>query len=243
MRIALVENEVELLTQLTELISKELSSIGDLSHQIHTFTSGEEFLEKWHVGRYDLIILDIYMKENGLLGIEVAHKIRETDDVVRLAFCTTSNEFASESYEVDAKFYLKKPITEEGIAKLFKRLDIESMELNRTVTLPDSRPVYLRKILYTEYNNHIITLHFKDDTSYKVRISQKDMEDLLMPYGFFCTPNKGLIVNFYEVKRIHEEMLILSDGEQLPISRRKLKDIKDAYTKFCFTKMRKEVDA
>ena len=242
MRIALVDDEVSILEHLSELISKELSSIGDITHQIYTFSNGEEFLSQWHPGKYDLIILDIYMKEHGLIGIDVAHKIRETDSTVRLAFCTTSNEFAAESYEVEARFYLQKPITEASVSKMFKRMNLERMELNRTVTLPNGQPVFLRKILYTEYSNHTVTIYLKDNTSLKLRLSQKEMEDILLPYGYFCNPNKGLIVNFYEVKRISEEMLILSNDEQLPVSRRKSKDIKNAYTKFQLKKMQKEVD-
>ena len=37
-----------------------------------------------------------------LTGVDVARKIRETDHNVRLVFCTTSNDFANESYEVAA---------------------------------------------------------------------------------------------------------------------------------------------
>lgn len=241
MRIALIDDDATILQRLSELISQELSSFGDLTHQIHTYNSGESFLAEWHQGCFDLIILDIYMKEDGLLGIDVAHKIRETDDSVNLAFCTTSNEFAAESYEVEAKFYLQKPISEMGIKKMLKRMNLEDMELNRIITLPGGKAIRLRSILYTEYSNHNVTIYFKDKTTYRFRFSQKEMEDLLIPYGYFCNPNKGLIVNFYEVMRISEEMLILTNGESLPISRRKLKDIKDAYTKFYFIKMRREV--
>lgn len=241
MRIALIDDDVTILQHLSALISQELSSFGGLTHQIHTYTSGESFLSEWHPGCFDLIILDIYMKEEGLLGIDVAHKIRETDHSVSLAFCTTSNEFAAESYEVEAKFYLQKPISELGVKKMLKRMNLEDMELNRIITLPNGKAIRLRSILYTEYSNHNITIYFKDKTNYRFRFSQKEMEDILMPYGYFCTPNKGLIVNFHEVTRINEELLILTNGENLPVSRRKLKEIKDAYTKFCFMKMRKEV--
>ena len=242
MRIALIDDDVTILKRLSELISQELSSYGDVTHQIHTYTSGESFLEEWHQGCFDLIVLDIYMEEKGLLGIDVAHKIRETDETVSLAFCTTSNEFAAESYDVDAKFYLQKPVSELGVKKMLKRMNLEDLELNRIITLPNGKAIRIRNILYTEYSNHTVTLYFKDKTTYRFRFSQKEMEDLLMPYGYFCNPNKGLIVNFYEVTRISEEMLILTSGDNLPVSRRKLKDIKDAYTKFSFMKMRKEMN-
>lgn len=240
MRIALIDDDNSHLMQLQEFISEELLSFGGNTHKIDTFCSGENFLSCWQTDKYDLIILDIYMEE--LTGIETARKIRETDDTVQLAFCTSSNEFASESYEVNARYYLQKPVTKSGIVQMFQRLNLETLELNRAITLPDGHPVHLRSILYTEYSNHTITVYMKDNSTYKFRFSQKEMEELLLPFGYFCNPNKGLIINFYEVTRLNEEMLVLSNQKQFPISRRKSKDIKDAYTKFCFKNMQKEID-
>lgn len=45
-----------------------------------------------------------------LTGVDVARKIRERDSNVKIVFSTTSNEFASESYEVNACYYLRKSI-------------------------------------------------------------------------------------------------------------------------------------
>ena len=67
---------------------------------IDNFSSGEEFLSRFTAGLYDLVVLDIFMGD--LTGVDVARKIRETEHNVRLVFCTTSNDFASESYEVAA---------------------------------------------------------------------------------------------------------------------------------------------
>ena len=64
------------------------------------FSSGEEFFSRFTAGLYDLVVLDIFMGD--LTGVDVARKIRETEHNVRLVFCTTSNDFASESYEVAA---------------------------------------------------------------------------------------------------------------------------------------------
>ena len=159
MRIALIDDDKSILEQLSELIAKELTSIGDMTYEIHTFCSGEDFLATWQAQIYDLIVLDIYMKQHGLLGIDVARKVRETDDTVAIAFCTTSNEFAAESYEVDARYYLQKPISTSNVTKMFQRLNLENMEINRTITLANGQPVFLRKILYTEYTNHIVTFY------------------------------------------------------------------------------------
>ena len=97
MRVAFIDddpNELKILhTYFNDLTDPSTISIDD-------FSSGEEFLSRFTAGLYDLVILDIFTGD--LTGVDVARKIRETDHNVRLVFCTTSNDFASESYEVAA---------------------------------------------------------------------------------------------------------------------------------------------
>ena len=97
MRVAFIDddpNELKILhPYFNDLTDPSTISIDD-------FSSEEEFLSRFTAGLYDLVILDIYMGD--LTGVDVARKIRETDHNVRLVFCTTSNDFASESYEVAA---------------------------------------------------------------------------------------------------------------------------------------------
>ena len=110
------------------------------------------------------------------------------------------------------------------------------------MTLPDGHPVLIRRILYTDYCNHVVTLYIRDEEPYRVRISQTDLEALLLPYGYFFSPVKGIIINFYEVVKMTEEDFILSSGKVIHITRRKYRDAKDAYTRFRFDKIRREVE-
>ena len=241
MRVALVDDDKLHLNTLYQLLDNELSSIGDSAHIIKTFHSAEEFLTTWECGLYDLIVLDIYMGK--ITGIELAYKIRETDPQVLLAFCTTSNEFASESFEVGAKHYLRKPITSDCIQKMFSRLNLDEVEKNRITILPDGHTVKLRNIIYTEYANHSVTVYIKREKPHRFRISHTEVENHLMPHGYFYAPCKGIIVNFYEVTAYDEAdgSFKMSTGEVIPVVRRKQKDAKETYTKFLFRKMSKEV--
>lgn len=238
MRIAIVDDDSFQLVFLHRLITTELCSIGAENHQIDTFESGVQFLEQWQPETYDLIVLDILMDR--LTGIEVAHKIRETDEHVRLAFCTSSNEFASESYEVNAQHYLLKPITADSISKMFKRLNLVHVEQVRVVRLPDGHPLVLRNILYTEYSNHVVTFYLKEEAPYRLRISQAETEALLFPHGCFLSPYKGITVNLHAVKELTDDTLVLHNGTRLMITRRKLKEVKDAFRTFRLNQSRKQ---
>jgi DNA-binding LytR/AlgR family response regulator len=208
---------------------------------IDTYRSGQSFLDHWSAGQYDVIILDIFM--GGITGVEVAKKIRLTDRDVKLVFCSHSNEFATESYEVNAQYYLLKPATQGSITNMLRRLNLELIQLQEFVTLPDGHDVILRDIVFTEYYNHVVTLYMKNKESYRIRTNHAIVEDLLTPCGFIHSPSKGILVNFHEVTAVSDDSFTMSEGTVLPISRRKNKEIQTAYIKFRFQKMRAEVKA
>ena len=232
MRVALVDDTPEELQILSGILDKELPQA-----EVSMFSSGESFLKEWENNTYDLILLDIYMEE--MLGVDVARKIRETDFDVRIVFCTTSNEFASESYEVGANYYLQKPVSATSFQRMLKMIRLDDYEMNRFITLPDSQKIVLRNITYTEYYNHTIIIHSKKRADLQTRMSQMEWEALLSEYKFLYSCSKGLVVNFHEVENTEDGMFVLKNGEQVPISRRKAKDALEAYAHFRFEEMRK----
>ena len=144
MRIAIVDDD----TQTQKSLYADLTELLGLPADIRTFGSGEHFLSCFEPGAFHLVILDIFTGK--LTGMDVARKIRETDQDVRLVFCTSSNEFASESYEVDACHYLHKPFGKDRLCAMINRLDLENAEKLRSLQLPDGQSIVLRDILYAE---------------------------------------------------------------------------------------------
>lgn len=245
MRIALADDNAAELSELAQMIESELTAAG-LSPEIVTFSSGAALLENWRVGTYDAVILDIFMGEPN--GVETARRIRETDSEVRLAFCTHSNEFAAESYEVSALYYLRKPLTRAGVATMLKRLRLDELERCRMVTLPGGRKVLLHSILFTEYYNHVVTVHLAKVPSLgetaggtlRVRTSQAAMEEALLPLDSFVSPARGIIVNFYAVDRVHRGDLVLRNGQTIRVARRRYKAVQEAYEHFCLRLARQD---
>ena len=240
MKIALVDDELTQLMNLKKLLSAQLQQLtSDASHLIDSYRSGRSFLDNWTAGQYDVIVLDIFM--GGPTGVDVAKRIRQTDLEVKLVFCSRSNEFAAESYQVNAQYYLVKPATVGSVSNMMKRLIPDLMQ-QETVTLPDGNVVLLRQILFTEYYNHVVYVHLKDGQVHRLRTNHAIMEELLIPCGYIFSPSKGLLLNFYEITQATDNSALMSDGTTLPVSRRKSKEFSSAYTKFRFQKMRMEVD-
>jgi len=238
-RIAIVDDLPVERTRLTEMLTAELHTTHTDIHKLDTFDSAEAFLEKWTPEGYDLVLLDIYM--GGVTGVEAARKIRETDENVHLVFCTTSNEFASESYALGISYYLHKPYSADDLKRMIRKVRPADYELTRYVLLPDGQKLILRTVTYTQYDNHVISIFRKQSPALTVRMSQGAFEALVADAEFIVPCSKGLTVNLYEVDRMDESDFILKDGSLVPISRRKLKDVQKLYDEFLFRKMRKEM--
>ena len=232
-KIAVVDDDIHVSEQLRTCLNELLGSACEIDY----FPNGESFLTAWQPAAYDLVILDIFM--TGMTGLEVARLMRQTDRAVRLVFITTSNEFASESYEVNASYYLRKPFDSERVKVMLNRLDLDEIEKTRTIKLPDGTAAVLRRIIYVDFALHRVTLHCKEHKEVTVRSNFSEIEPLLCAYPYFFSPTKGVIVNFYEVAAQGGSTFRMSDGSLIPISRRRAKEVLDAYSSFLFEQLRK----
>lgn len=237
MKIALVDDDIQACDHLRAC----LDSLLGPSCALTCYASGEAFLAAWQPGLFDLVVLDIFMA--GMSGVEVARAVRATDKAVKLVFCSSSNEFASESYEVNARDYLRKPFSRERVAAMLDRLELTELERSRSLTLPNGVSVVLRNISYVDFSAHRVVLHSRQGGTTVVRVPFSQMESLLCAYPYFFCPTKGMIVNFYEVAAQNGNAFALRDGTIVPISRRKAKEALDAYSAFLFRQLRKEGDA
>lgn len=134
MKIAIVDDIKGEAERLSGLVARYLSTHGLFCDQTDLFASGEAFLEHFEPGRYDIIFLDIYM--SGMTGMETARRIREQDTNCSLLFVTTSPDFAIDSYDVNATYYLLKPVNEAQVTRALDRCNMDRIERDRYVMVP-----------------------------------------------------------------------------------------------------------
>lgn len=87
--------------------------------EIQTFSSGRELLSS-DLTEYALVFLDIYM--DGINGIETARAINRVNPGMKIVFCSSSPEFVSESFEVEAYRYFIKPMKRDKFKELMDEL-------------------------------------------------------------------------------------------------------------------------
>jgi len=197
--------------------------------KIDVFTSGEELLET-DVTAYDLFVLDIFMGE--LNGIETARELIERNPGAQIIFCSTSNEFAAESYDVSALRYLTKPVHEE---KFFATLDryFHAHTTLRTLTFKQNRMdehVYLSEVLWIETGDHKCVIHTKN-SEIVTRTSFAALSDQVKDANF-VKPIRYALVSLDAVVAIPNDSFTLSDGSVIPISRELRAEMKKAFSDY-----------
>lgn len=96
-----------------------LQSVG---FNVDTAITGLQALYKINRKQYDLVILDINLPD--MLGDEVAEKIRENSDDVKIIMITGYSSFKDEvkEEELGIKEVLMKPIPPEDLVKITKKM-------------------------------------------------------------------------------------------------------------------------
>lgn len=238
LRIAITDDLNSEREKLSSAIVAPFEKVGLEIGNIDEYTSGEALLKQFSAGKYDLLFLDIYM--GGMSGVETAKRIRAIDKNVVLVFVTTSNEFASESYAVKANFYLLKPVRADSIRQLAETVAQQLKNTSSAVALPDGTVIPLSSLVYTSCSGHYVNVYLVGSEPLKIRTTHKIMEETLSKYDGIISCNKGVMVSLANVAKLDGENFSMINGDTVPISRRKMTQIKNDYTSFVLARIHGE---
>ncbi len=206
------------------------------SASVEVYESAERLLGVFYPGKFDLLILDIYM--TGMTGIDALEKIREKDSRVVAAIATTSQDFALESYRLHAARYLEKPVRKEEIADL----------LQFVIMKKDAEPHYeggssdtkvripFDQILYVEQRGRSLYIYLENKEEVTLRGTLDSEEEKFQGHNFYRC-HKSYLVNLARICSIDRELLtfVMEDGAQVHISRRGFFAAKRAYEQYLFS--------
>lgn len=234
-RIAICDDEISQIKNISDYLTR-FSIKTDTEFQIERFTSGNELLKKYYNEKspFDILFLDMEML--GRNGIETAEEIRRIPDRnVLIAFITSYPEYMQDSFDVQASQYFTKPVSYELFEqKLEKMLDyINGLETNITVLSQKSGEtiLYLDDIICIEANknsNLIITTQ-NEEIVIKGKINNYEKE---LANKYFISIHRSCLANMKYIRKFNADSLEFSTGKIVPVSRRKLSEIKEAFSKY-----------
>lgn len=210
----------------TEFLAK-----NDLEAEVSAFYDGSELLKKCenNIQHFDIIFLDIKMKT--LNGVECAKLLRDIGVNSLIVFITSSAEYVFSGYEVKAFRYILKTDLVNAFSRVLGECLLELKKLNTSFftvkTSSSVKNIPLSDILYFESNKRLLNIHTKNEVlSFYEKLD--NVENELKEKDFIRT-HQSYLVNALKIKSVSKDMVELTNGESLPVSKSKASKVKEAY--------------
>ena len=195
-----------------------------LSGSVCALSSGQDLLaQAQEQGGFDLYLLDVLMP--GLDGIQTGQRLRALGDGGEIIYLSTSGEFAVDSYQVQAFFYLLKPVDQ---TRLFSVLDGAIDKLNRRRSLGiivptphGARRILLDRLLYVERVGRAMRYFCTDGAvdSLSLRSSFREAVQPLLVHPQFCLCGVSFVINLQHVVGVEGQQALLDSGPPVSLPR------------------------
>lgn len=220
MKIAVIEDEKSHRDLLIHYL-EEWCRGQERSVTLETFGSGESFWFRYEEEQdFDVLFLDIKMP--GMNGMELARRVRERDGDIVIVFATGVSGYLQEGYEVEALYYLLKPLSEEKVARCMEKALVRRRQ-EHFVTLHGEEEILKVSqecINYVEARGRGCCVgRVKVQEELEVRESLSELESLLEP-GEFMKCHRSYLCRIGNICHVDREKVEFDDGSSIPVSRR-----------------------
>lgn len=221
----------ELLACIKDTVSK--SSHADNEFQYRYFDSPDELLKFLQDNSVDILFLDISLPQ--ISGFDVAKICQDSYPDICLIFISSyenqvyySIRFSPFRFLCKSNYQRDLPeALDAALQKVFKDekyLNIATYKNNSHVKISDI--VYVTRNKQSNY----LSLHCKN-ADYQIRSTVQLLGAKLSQYGFAQT-GAGTLINMRYIDNIQSRTLMLTTGEELPISRRARQFLIEQYVKY-----------
>jgi DNA-binding LytR/AlgR family response regulator len=214
-KILLLDDNFEELYEMKEYCEK----CGAEAVAFQTTGEAKKYIQK--NGFPDGMILDILLSPADISGTTFAENCRTRRYSGQIAFLTGSNDYAAESYKVNAVDYCLKPISPAVIWNLIQKMQ----ETNRdTASIPvsaknETRNIHYSDLIGVEVTAHILKFYTTDGETFRVNAPMKSFSGIILKDRRFGMPHRSFIINFNFVDRIHGKEIVMINGWTIPISK------------------------
>ena len=220
-KIAICDDEKLFVGRISEIV-RAFFAEQKVDYHVDEFYSGEEFVQlKEKVGDYDIVFLDMQMKE--LNGIETARYLRKYGEDTFLVFVTAHAEYATTGYQVQASWYVIKDYNKmvvdlrEALKNILRRIKNDHKVITYKFSKVGDVKIRVSNIVYIEYRNHRAVFHVLSKGQIDEYSLYKKLDDIENEIASddLLRIQKSYLVNVNHVEKLLDQDVILIDGTML----------------------------
>ncbi len=225
-----VDDEMPALDELTFLLEN-----SSMVSSVRSARSATDALHYMHEERYDVVLLDIAMP--GLDGLELARVLARFSEPPAIIFVTAHEEHALQAFEVGGLGYLLKPVTHERLVTTLRRVvsrPADSPHASLLETIPVeigslTRILARDDVSWVESAGDYVRLHLRSGGNHLVRVPISLLEEKWSDHGFARIHRSFLVAlrDIRELRTSEGHMVVRVTDDDLPVSRRHAKELRD----------------
>lgn len=210
---------------------KTVEKRNKITFSYHIFSSGEELLE--FATSLDILLLDEEMKK--ISGQMIKEYFESINSDTMIIFITNHSEIIYDSFGKNVYGFLEKPIVKKKFHKLFEKT-LAKLNTKQYISLPDSirgeAIIPCKNIIYMEADRSYTKIYLNNQDMMTVRKGMNEIEKTTT-FANIIRVHKSYIVNFNYAEKLSTDttLLKLTNGIQIPIARRRKKQIRELFFK------------
>lgn len=186
------------------------------------FNNAYDVLDYIHTGAaVDVCFFDIIIPE--MSGVKLAEQLRADGYTGEIIFLSTSNDYAAQSYNVKAFYYLLKPPTVESVRSVLNELENLRKKSDRAGIIVNvsnvAQSLLFRDISHVEVINHYVYFHLTNGREIGLYATFGEITAQLLSDRRFVQCHRSFLVNMDEVAAAAEREFTMRCGKKIPISR------------------------
>ena len=234
-KIAICDDSIHMIKITQARLNNVLHDYKHLKFEVYTFTSGLDLLSS--DTSFDVIILDIEMPEFN--GFDVARKLNEADHKPLIIFYTGYAKRAIGGYEYRPFDFVMKNMPNDKFEGAINRAIDEVVNAGFIeISTIDSNLIYCKvtDICHiTAFAGTTIITVGKNEY-----VNSKRLKHWIatLPHDQFFQINRETIINLNKLNKVENNKIYLENSSEFPISRRRIKDFKNARVNYVRAKKR-----
>lgn len=229
LNIALLDDDIKT----TRVIQASLIAFFEsnkVDFKLTIFNSPKTFLNRSKEIYFDLLLCDIEMGEED--GISVCIEFKKRTPQSQIIFLSNREDKVFESLKAHPFGFIRKKSFLSDVSILKEYLNkYKNEQVQDLLIIQQSNDVInitINEIVYISSERKSQRIHLNDGETIEITSTLQQLDSQLNTKGFFQIHQKHL-VNLSYIKRIKNNTIILKNDTTLPISRRRLNDVKNAF--------------
>lgn len=235
--IAICDDNLRDVQLMEEKLRRLFAQLPQIELRLNSYMHADEFLEACvgDPGGMDLIFLDIIIgKRNGIDLAKLLRKLRVRAEIVLVS---TSPDYVFDGYDVKALNYLLKPVKMRDLERvLMNYLDSQhgrrralKIALN---THGQSYKLDCTRLAFAEsYKRHCI-LRYLDGSHVELPLTISQLASQIPEENLIIQPHQSFLVNLRCVASIRRYELVLENGSEIPVSKRRYQAMKHRFISY-----------